>query len=257
MILRDKQCSPHLPLPHSALLMKGMLVGVGEGRGRERTDSHHHKVHDLWPLTSRGQGIAYPMVGWNLQEMEQKSVAEKKNQTGFLNLYFSDGNILCWSGRRPALTHGWYLCGYSDPSGVMERPGAAMTLTVVWVRKTLCSAPSVVRLTEQGVEAIVQAGTQAHISSVARAVQSVIQVLLWQKLLVVVVSWLLEVVLVKGGRHGFVCIQRASAIQTACAAMSGDLGNGHKAINRAALKFTSPVFTLLSPSSPCIHPMVS
>lgn len=81
LILRDKQRSPRLSLPHSALQVKGKPVGVGGGQERERMDSHRHKVHDLWPLTSKGQGIVYPMVGWNLQEMGGKN----KNQIGFLN----------------------------------------------------------------------------------------------------------------------------------------------------------------------------
>lgn len=47
MILRDKQHSPRLPLPHSALQVKGKLGGVGGGQERETVDSRHHKVHDL------------------------------------------------------------------------------------------------------------------------------------------------------------------------------------------------------------------
>lgn len=51
----------------------------------------------------------------------------------------------------------------------MERPGAAMALAVVRVRETLWRL-FVVRLTQQGVEAVVQAGTEANVSSVATAV---------------------------------------------------------------------------------------
>lgn len=79
-----------------------------------------------------------------------------------------------------------------------------MALTVVRVCETLWRL-FVVRLTQQGVEAVVQAGTEANISSVAS--QSAITVLLWQKLLLVVVSWLVEVVLIQGGQHSFVSVQ--------------------------------------------------
>lgn len=79
-----------------------------------------------------------------------------------------------------------------------------MALTLVRVCETLWRL-FVVRLTQQGVEAVVQAGTEANISSVAS--QSAITVLLWQKLLLVVVSWLVEVVLIQGGQHSFVGVQ--------------------------------------------------
>lgn len=79
-----------------------------------------------------------------------------------------------------------------------------MALTVVGVSETLRGL-FVVRLAQQGVEAVVQAGTQANISSVAS--QRAIAVLLWQKLLLVVVSWLVEVVLIQGGQHSFVGVQ--------------------------------------------------
>lgn len=80
-----------------------------------------------------------------------------------------------------------------------------MALTVVRVCETLWRL-FVVRLTQQGVEAVVQAGTEANISGVAS--QSAITVLLWQKLLLlVVVSWLVEVVLIQGGQHSFVGVQ--------------------------------------------------
>lgn len=79
-----------------------------------------------------------------------------------------------------------------------------MALTVVRVCQTLWRL-LVVRLTQQGVEAVVQAGTEANISSVAS--QGAITVLLWQKLLLVVVSWLVEVVLIQGGQHSFVGVQ--------------------------------------------------
>lgn len=79
-----------------------------------------------------------------------------------------------------------------------------MALTVVRVCETLWRL-FVVRLTQQGVEAVVQAGTEANISSVASP--SAITVLFWQKLLLVVVSWLVEVVLIQGGQHSFVGVQ--------------------------------------------------
>lgn len=79
-----------------------------------------------------------------------------------------------------------------------------MALTVVRVCETLWRL-FVVRLTQQGVEAVVQAGTEADISSVAS--QSAITVLLWQKRLLVVVGWLVEVVLIQGGQHSFVGVQ--------------------------------------------------
>lgn len=81
-----------------------------------------------------------------------------------------------------------------------------MALGVVWVCETIRGL-FVVRLTQQGVEAIVQTGTEANISGVAGAVQTAIKVLLWQKLLLVVVSRLVEVVLIQGGRHTFICVQ--------------------------------------------------
>lgn len=86
----------------------------------------------------------------------------------------------------------------------MERPGAAMAPTVVRVCETLWGL-FVVRLTQQGVEAVVQAGTEADVSGVAS--QSAIPVLLWQKLLLVVVRWLVELVLIQGGQHSFVGVQ--------------------------------------------------
>lgn len=79
-----------------------------------------------------------------------------------------------------------------------------MALTVVGECEALWRL-LVVRLTQQGVEAVVQAGAEANISSVAT--QSALAVLLWQKLLLVVVSWLVEVVLIQGGQHSFVGVQ--------------------------------------------------
>lgn len=81
-----------------------------------------------------------------------------------------------------------------------------MALGVVWVCETIRGL-FVVCLTQQGVEAIVQTGTEANISGVAGAVQTAIKVLLWQKLLLVVVSRLVEVVLIQGGQHTFICVQ--------------------------------------------------
>lgn len=88
----------------------------------------------------------------------------------------------------------------------MERPGAAVALRVVWVCETIRGL-FVVRLTQQGVEAVVQAGTEANISSIAGAVQTAIEVLLRQKLLLVVVSRLVEVVLIQGGQNSFLCVE--------------------------------------------------
>lgn len=122
----------------------------------------------------------------------------------------------------------------------MERPGAAMALAVVRVGESLWRL-FVVRLTQQGVEAVVQAGTEANVSGVARAVQSAIEVLLWQKRLLVVARRRVDRLLIQGGQHAFICIQRAPAIQTACAAVSGHLENGHNTINRAVLNSPSPV----------------
>lgn len=88
----------------------------------------------------------------------------------------------------------------------MERPGAAVALCVVWVRETIRRL-FVVRLTQQGVEAVVQAGSEANISGVAGAVHTAIELVLWQKLLPGVVSRLVAVVLVQGAQHSFVCVQ--------------------------------------------------
>ena len=57
-------------------------------------------------------------------------------------------------------------------------------------------------LTQQSVEAVVEAGAEAKVSSVAGVVQGPITVLLWcgeQTLVVVIVGGLVEVVLMKGG----------------------------------------------------------
>lgn len=81
-----------------------------------------------------------------------------------------------------------------------------MALAVVRVGETLWRL-FVMRLTQQGVETVVQAGTKANVSSVARAVQSAIEVLLWQKRLLVVARRLVDVVLIQSGQHAFICIQ--------------------------------------------------
>lgn len=100
-----------------------------------------------------------------------------------------------------------------------------MALGVVWVSETIRGLLAV-RLTQQGVEAV--EAVEANISGVAGAVQTTAQVLLWQKLLLV------EVVLLEGGQHGLVCVQGTSAIQAACAAVSGRLENGHNTVSRAS-----------------------
>lgn len=79
-----------------------------------------------------------------------------------------------------------------------------MALCVVWVCETIRGLFAV-RLTQQGVEAV--EAVEANISGVVGAVQTAIEVLLWQKLLLVVVSRLAEVVLMQGGQHSFVCVQ--------------------------------------------------
>lgn len=115
----------------------------------------------------------------------------------------------------------------------MERPGAAVALGMVWVCEAICRL-FVVRLTQQGVEAIVQTGTEANVSGVAGAGHTAIEVLLWQKLLLAVVSRLVGVVLIQGGQHTFVCVQWTSAIQAACAAVSGHLEKAHNTVIRAS-----------------------
>lgn len=134
----------------------------------------------------------------------------------------------------------------------MERPGAAVALGVVWVRQTVRGL-LVVRLTQQGVEAVVQAGTQAHVSGVAGAVQAAIEVLPWQKRLLVVVSRLAELVLVQGGQHSLVCVQGTPAVQAARAAVSGHLESGRNTVSRASAPHRRCSSSRL-PSSPCIHP---
>lgn len=60
------------------------------------------------------------------------------------------------------------------------------------------------RLTQQGVETIVEAGTEAEVSGVAGAVQRAVTVLLRggeQPLVLVVVGGLVEVVLLQGGEQ--------------------------------------------------------
>lgn len=104
------------------------------------------------------------------------------------------------------LTGPLWLCG--DPAaerldGVVQRLGAAVVVTVVWVRETIWRL-FVVRLTQQGVETIVEAGTEAEVSGVAGAVQRAVIVLLRggeQPLVLVVVGGLVEVVLLQGGEQ--------------------------------------------------------
>lgn len=79
-----------------------------------------------------------------------------------------------------------------------------MALRVVWVGET-ARGLFAVRLTQKAVEAV--EAVEANISGVAGAVQTAIEVLLWQKLLLAVVSRLLEVVLIQGGQHSFLCVQ--------------------------------------------------
>lgn len=98
-----------------------------------------------------------------------------------------------------------WLC--SDPAaegadGVIQRPGAAVVVTVVRVCETIWWL-FVVCLAQQGVEAIVEAGTEANVSGVAGAVQRAVVVLRCgeQALVLVVVGGLVEVVLLQGGEQ--------------------------------------------------------
>lgn len=128
-----------------------------------------------------------------------------------------------------------------------------MALAVVRVGQTVRGL-FVVRLTQQGVEAVVQAGAQAHVSGVAGAVQAAIQVLPRQKRLlvvVVVVSRRAELVLVQGGQHGLVCVQGTPAIQAARAAVSGHLESRR---NTPLAERRRRVVSARLPPSPCIHP---
>lgn len=74
-------------------------------------------------------------------------------------------------------------------------------VTVVWVCQTIWRRFAM-SLAQQSVEAIVEAGAEAKVSSVAGVVQGPITVLLWcgeQTLVVVIVGGLVEVVLLEGG----------------------------------------------------------
>lgn len=76
-------------------------------------------------------------------------------------------------------------------------------MTVVWIREAIWGR-FVVCLAQQGVEAVVEAGTEADISAVAGAVQRAAVVLLRcgeRALVLVVVGRLVDVVLLQGGEH--------------------------------------------------------
>lgn len=98
-----------------------------------------------------------------------------------------------------------WLCSDSAAEGVdrvIQRPGAAVAVTVVWVCQTVWRLFAVC-LAQQGVEAVVEAGTEAKVSSVARAVRRAIVVLPRrrdQTLVLVVVGGLVKVVLLEGGK---------------------------------------------------------
>lgn len=100
-----------------------------------------------------------------------------------------------------------WLC--SDPAaegakGVIERPGADVVVTVVWVCQPVRRLFAVC-LAQQGVEAVVEAGAEAEVSGVAGAVQRAVVVLLRrreQTLVLVVVAGLVTVVLLEGGQQG-------------------------------------------------------
>lgn len=97
----------------------------------------------------------------------------------------------------------------SDPGaegldGVVQRPGAAEVVTVVWIREAIWGR-FVVCLAQQSVEAVVEAGAEANVSGVAGAVQRAAVVLLRRRdraVVLVVVGGLVEVVLLQGGQHG-------------------------------------------------------
>lgn len=96
-----------------------------------------------------------------------------------------------------------WLCG--DPAaegvdGVIQRLGAAVAVTVVWVCVTVWRVFAV-SLAQQGVEAVVEAGTEAKVGSVAGAVQRAVWVLPRhrEQLALVVVGGLVEMVLLEGG----------------------------------------------------------
>ena len=96
-----------------------------------------------------------------------------------------------------------WLCG--DPAaegvdGVIQRLGAAVAVTVVWVRVTVRRVFAV-SLAQQGVEAVVEAGTEAKVGGVAGAVQRAVWVLPRhrEQLVLVVVGGLVEAVLLEGG----------------------------------------------------------
>lgn len=88
--------------------------------------------------------------------------------------------------------------------GVAQKPGAAEVVTVVGIREAVWGR-LVVCLAQQGVEAVVEAGTEANISGVAGAVQRAAVVLLRcrdRAVALVIVGGLVGVVLLQGGEHG-------------------------------------------------------
>lgn len=77
-----------------------------------------------------------------------------------------------------------------------------MAVTVVWVWQTIRRLFAVC-LAQQGVEAVVEAGTEAKVRGVAGAVQRAVMVLSWDReqiLVLVVVGGLVEVVLLEGSK---------------------------------------------------------
>lgn len=97
------------------------------------------------------------------------------------------------------------LCRHSAAEGVdgvIQRPGAAVVVTAVCVCETVRRVFAVC-LAQQGVQAVVEAGTQAEVGSVAGAVQRAVVVLprrREQVLVLVVVDGLVEVVLLEGSK---------------------------------------------------------
>lgn len=89
-----------------------------------------------------------------------------------------------------------------------------------------------VGLAQQGVEAVVEAGAEAQVGGVARAVRRAVVVLPGRReqppVLVVVGGGLVEVVLLEGGQQRRLVLKhRAAAVQAARAAVAGHLERAH------------------------------
>lgn len=99
-----------------------------------------------------------------------------------------------------------WLCSDSaaeGADGVIQRPGAAVVVTIIRVCQTVRGLFAVC-LAQQGVQAVVEAGAEAEVSGVAGAVQRAVVVLprrREQTLVLVVVGGLVEAVLLEGGEQ--------------------------------------------------------